>query len=176
MAKMTESLSQKIGQWWASLSEKDRKTLLFALPVVFILVCYLLVFQPIYTRYSVLNERHEKLSETLVWLYDNAALVNRLQNQCSRTRLIDQGSDQVTDYVKNISRRGGATANVRITADQMISVDVERLAGNRAVALVQAFVCHGFSVSDVSIYREEVSNSNVSISLSLSASHLVSVN
>lgn len=173
MSNFISSLSQKVSLWWSSLSGKDRKTLLFALPIVLILILYLLVFQPIYSRYSALEKEHRELSDTLVWLYDNAALVNRLQNQCSRLRLLDQGDDDALSFVKNISRRGGATATVKVDSDQALSVEINQLSGNRAVALVQSYLCHGFSVKDVQLNRNAETDSNVEMSLRLLASSAI---
>lgn len=170
MANPFDSISQKTSLWWSTLAPRDRKTLLLAFPVILLLLLYLLVFQPIYSRYSELGNRHQELSDNLIWLYDNAALVNRMQNQCSRLRLLTQADDTDMDFVKNISRRGGATATVKLETDQSYSIAINSLAGNRAVALVQSYLCHGFSVSDVKINREMATDSNVQMSLSLVAS------
>jgi len=164
------NLADKMNATWMNLSEKDQKTLLIATPVVLILVLYLLVFQPIQSRYQQARAYKSELSDTLVWLYENAALVDRMQNACARQRLIDRDDEDLLDFAKNIGRRAGVKSDIRSANANDLVVNIQTAPGNRALASVQSFVCHGYVVSDLELTRASETATDVNLSFKLSPS------
>lgn len=160
------AMMEKLSSAWGNLSERDQKTIIFATPVVLLLLIYLLVFQPIHTRYTGARDHKQELSESLIWLYENAALVERVQNSCVRQRLVDRGSDDLMSFAKNIGRRSGATADVRLSGTDFV-VSLKKAQGNRAIALIQSYACHGFVVDDLKLTRGSESSAEVDLSFKL---------
>lgn len=172
MSKLME-VTTTIRDTWDKLSEKDQRTLLLAAPVVLVLALYLLVFQPIQSRYQEARLYKTELSNTLVWLYENAALVDRMQNTCTRQRLIEPEGEDVLNFAKNIGRRAGIKPDIRSangSSHSDLMVSISEAPGNRALASVQSFACHGYQVSDLRLTRLSETASDVSLSFRLSPS------
>lgn len=171
MSKVSEMMTG-ITAAWENLSEKDRKTLLFAAPVILFLVLYLLVFQPVQSRYQEARVYKTELSSTLVWLYENTALVERLQNACTRQRLIEPEGEDLLGFAKNIGRRSGVKPDIRPAshASSDLAVTIKKAQGNRALAAVHSFGCHGYLVSDFSLARASETTTEVDLRFTLSPS------
>lgn len=167
------ALIEKLTTAWDTLSERDQKTLLFAAPVVLVLILYLLVFQPILTRYAEARAYKEELAGSLIWLYENAALVERVQNSCARQRLVEPGNDDLVTFAKNISRRSGITVDVRPSNANDLVVNLKNAQGNRAVALIQSYACHGFVVDDLELTRRSEAASDVDVNFKLSPANIL---
>ena len=170
MSNLTEETMATLNNIWGKLSEKDQKTLLFAAPVVLILVLYLLVFQPINSSYQQARLYKTELSDTLVWLYENAPLVERMQNSCARQRLVGRDSEDLLGYAKSISRKAGIKPDIGSSGGRALVVDIKNSPGNRALASVQAFACHGYTVSDLALTRASETATEVDLSFTLSPS------
>ena len=166
------NLLDKIGAAWGRLSERDQKILLMAAPLVVFLLFYLVVFQPIHNRYQQTQAYKTELADTLVWLYENAALVERMQNPCVRQRLVAQDGDNISEYAKKIARRSGVQADIGGNGSDLV-VTIKKAPGNRALAAAQSFVCHGYVLTDLQLIRASETAADVDLSFRLSASSLL---
>lgn len=162
------ALAEKITNWWHGLGESDRRTLFIASPVILVLVLYLLVFQPIISHYLDVKSQRQGLSNSLVWLYENTALVDRMKNQCSRQRLVNRSNDDLLAYAKNIGRRSGTSPELSMSGDR-IQLSIDNASGARALAALQTYMCHGFSLSDLQLERKSADSQNVEVSVQLTA-------
>lgn len=180
--RVKDSLShvtERISSTWSGLEERDRKTLGLAAPVILLLVLYLVVFQPVHSRYSQARHDHQELSDTLLWLYDNAPLIERVQNACSRQRLVvwgDKYGKDIQSYAKDIGRRAGISPDIRAGNSNDLNVQAKNAPGNRALASIQAYACHGFVVSELQLDRPSADSTQVNLSFRLSASNLLRAN
>jgi hypothetical protein len=159
----------KVASWWDSLADSDRRTLKLASPLILVLFLYLVLVQPILGHYLDVKKQRQKLQESLVWMYENASLVTRMQNACSRERPVVRGSDTLSAYVQNIARRASTEINVRVINTRELDVSAEGLAGARALGLVQSFVCAGFEIDNLRIVRNSPEATDVALSARLSA-------
>lgn len=167
------SFKEKCANWWDGLPQRDQKILIFSAPVILLMMVYLLVFQPIQARYTEMRAKNEELSMGLIWLYQSAPLVERMSNQCSRVRLIEQGNDDLQVFAKSIGRRAGAVPELRsINANDLVA-SFSGASGNRILALIQSYVCHGFVVSELELVRPIETSSDVNLSLKLSPSRIL---
>lgn len=159
----------KVAGWWDSLGESDRRTLKMASPVILLLFMYLVLVQPILGHYLEVKKHRQQLQESLVWMYENAALVNRMQNTCSLERPVARGSDSLSGYVQSIGRRASAELNVRVINTHELDITARELVGSRALSLIQSFVCAGFEISDLRVARVSPEATEVEMSARLSA-------
>jgi len=168
-----DQLVIKITNWWESLNDSDRRILKLASPVILVLFLYLILVQPILGHYLDVKKQHQQMQENLVWLYENAALVHRMQNACSRERPQARGSDSLSAFVQDIGRRAGAEINVRVINDRELDIRANAVAGPRALGLVQSYVCAGFEVVDLRVVRATPEAAQVELSARLSATDVV---
>ena len=168
-----KNLGDNMSDFWGNLSDKDRRILTFASPIILILVLYLLVLQPVMSRFNAVKTQHDELSESLVWLYENAALVERMSNQCSRKRLVGRGDTDLSGYVESISQRAGANVEVNLLNSRELDLQVNTVTGARAISLLQSYACHGFSLSQLDMSRQNPTANQVRIDVRLTASGAV---
>ena len=168
-----KQLLEKIVTSWDSLSSSDRRTLKIASPLIMVLFLYLVLIQPVLGHYLDVKKQRQQLQESLVWLYENAALVSRMQNACSTERPVERGNDSLSEYTQNIGRRAGAEVNVRVINTRELDISVESIPGANALGLVQSYVCSGFEVGDLLIERLAPDAAQVEFSARLSASGVI---
>ena len=171
--KALNSVTEKIDSGWDNLAEKDRRTVVLAAPVIVLLTLYLLVFQPVQSRYNETRNYKNELSDSLIWLYENAALVGRLQNACARQRQVERGGDDLRQFASNIGRSAGVSAELRPASDGSLVTTIKGASGNRALASVQLFACNGYMVSDLELKRTDGAGTEVDLSFRLSAPPLL---
>mgnify|MGYP003670417198 CR=1 FL=1 len=168
-----KQLMEKIVAGWDSLSPSDRRTLKIASPLILVLFLYLVLIQPILGYYLDVKKQRQQLQENLVWLYENAALVSRMQNVCSRERPVVRGNDSLAEFAQNIGRRAGAEVNVRVINTREMDISVASMPGGNALGLVQSYVCAGFDVADLLVVRPASDAPQVELRVSLSASGVI---
>lgn len=168
-----EEFVAKITAWWESLSDSDRKILQLSSPVILILFLYLVLLQPVLGHFLDVKRQHQEMQESLVWLYENSALVNRMQNQCLSERPQSRGSNSLSDFVQGIGRRASAEVSVRVINNRDLDISINSIAGARALELVQSFVCSGFEIADLRVARATPEASQVELSARLSATDAI---
>lgn len=168
-----KQLLEKIVATWDSLGPSDRRTLKIASPMILVLFLYLVLVQPILGHYLDVKKQRQDLHESLVWLYENAGLVSRMQNACSRERPVARGNDSLSEFAQNITRRAGAEVNIRVINTREFDVNVASLPGSNALALVQSYVCAGFEVGNLAITRPAPDVAQVELNARLSASAVI---
>ncbi len=168
-----KQLVEKIVAGWDSLGPSDRRTLKIASPLILVLFLYLVLIQPILGHYLDVKKQRQELQENLVWLYENAALVGRMQNACSRERPVVRGNDSLSEFAQNIGRRAGAEVNIRVINTREFDISVASVPGTNALGLVQSYVCAGFEVGDLVVSRPAPDAVQVELSARLSASGVI---
>ncbi|MFX4228004.1 MAG: type II secretion system protein GspM [Porticoccaceae bacterium] len=168
-----DQLVTKITAWWQSLSDSDRRILQLSSPVILILFLYLVLVQPILGHYLDVKKQHREMQESLVWLYENSALVNRMQNQCLRERPQARGNSSLSGFVQDIGRRAGAETSVRVINNRELDISINAVAGTRALELVQSYVCAGFEIAGLRVARETPEAAQVELSARLSATDAI---
>jgi hypothetical protein len=159
----------KAASWWDSLGESDRRTLKLASPVILFLFIYLVLVQPVLSHYLEVKSQRQQLQDSLVWMYENAALVNRMQNACSLERPVARGNDMLSVYVQNIGRRASTEINIRVINTRELDITADGLAGARALGLAQSLICAGFEISNLRVARDSAEAAGVDMSARLSA-------
>ena len=155
MSAQVDRALESLRQWWSGLAAQDQRILRLAAPLVLLMLVYLLVLQPIYRDYAQSRDHHQQLSETLVWLYESAELVNRMQNACTRQRLLPHNSGDLRAYIQDVGRRFGASPQVTGDPSQGFQVSLNGGQGSRVLALFQSYGCHGFSLEQVQLDRQK---------------------
>lgn len=168
-----EELVAKITTWWESLSDSDRKVLKLSSPVILILFFYLVLVQPVLGHFLEVKKQRQEMQESLVWLYENSALVNRMQNQCLRVLPLSRGNGSLSEFVQGIGRRAGVEARVRVINNRDLDISINAVAGARALELVQSYVCAGFEIANLRVVRATPEAAQVELSARLSATDAI---
>ena len=168
-------LLTKLHNGWANLGDRDKSVLFMATPVVLVLVFYILVFQPLVAHYHKTQLYREQLSNSLHWLYENSALIDRMQNHCVRQRLLERTNGDISVFVADISRSFRLPVQLQTADVGNVIVTANNVSGSRAMAVLQAYVCHGFGIEDIQLVRKSEGSAEVDLSVRLSPSAVLPV-
>ena len=91
----------------------------------------------------------------MVWLYDQAPLVSRMQNTCASRVLYVQSSETSQQFIQNIARRSSLSIRAEQTGDDRLRILADDVRGDRWLAFTQTAACHGFSIENFSVTRIE---------------------
>ncbi len=167
-----------VGHWceerWIGLAHRDRRMLGFATPIILMLALYLVLVEPIVARYSEIRAERDRLGEALVWLYEQAELVDRTQNSCRRQRLVRPGRDQdLGAFATSIAKSQGQRPTVRVLGAHSLSVNLENAPGSAVLRLLEAYACHGFTLDQLELVRATPDSPRVIVDVRLAAADFV---
>lgn len=153
-------LGEKMGAWWDERSTQERLIVQIGLPLFLVILFCLLVLMPIIGTYSDQRTEYLEAQSTLEWLYDQAPVVDRLQNACGPRVYSMTGSDTPQTLLENIARR----TSVKVTVAEQVNsgelqVTVPTARGNRLLTFVQVVACNGYEVSGLEITRSALTDS-----------------
>jgi len=147
-------LAEKLGDWWAGLETKERRILQIGLPVILLLAFYLLVFNPVFSVYSERKAEYREAEKTLEWMYEQAPVIDRLQNSCGSRVVTMQGGDTPQTLLESIGSRTSVRVAIKEQASSAgMEVTVATSRGSRFLAFVQAVACNGYEITDLSVTR-----------------------
>lgn len=129
-----------------SLPERDKRVLLFAVPIVLILICYLLVYRPISAYHFDAIQNMESASDDYYWLRAQSPLpksgyCGRLSNDASSRGYFEQQAKK--DGLIVAAAASGVETTITIVSAK----------GAAVLRYINNLACNGYSVNSLNITR-----------------------
>ena len=148
MADWLENLSN----WWHSLSARDQLILKIATPVILLVLVFVLLVEPVMKQYFARKAEYQEARETLDWLYNQAGLISRLQNDCGKGVFYMQPQDDPMYYARSLARRSSVNAEYSDRGESVF-INIKSAVGNRTLKFIQTLACNGYEVDELKIIR-----------------------
>ena len=138
-----------------SLPERDKHVLLMAVPIVFILICYLLVYRPISTYHFEAIQNMEAASDDYYWLRAQSPLAKngycgRLSNEAAGKR-----------YFVQQAKKDGLLISTAVSGTQT-TISIVSAKGAAVLRYINNLACNGYKIDSLNITRVAETNDKVS--------------
>jgi len=129
-----------------NLPERDKRVLLFAIPIVLILVCYLLVYRPINVYHFEAIQNMESASDDYYWLRAQSPLAK--SGYCGR--LSNAASSK--DYFEQQAKRDGLIVATAVSGAQT-TITIVSAKGAAVLRYINNLACNGYKANSLNITR-----------------------
>lgn len=129
-----------------NLPERDKRVLLFAVPIVLILICYLLVYRPISAYHFDAIQNMESASDDYYWLRAQSPLAK--SGYCGR--LSNDASSKA--YVEQQAKKDGLIVSATVSGAQT-TITIVSARGAAVLRYINNLACNGYSVNSLNITR-----------------------
>jgi type II secretory pathway component PulM len=129
-----------------NLSERDKRVLLIAVPIVLILLCYLLIYKPISEYHSAAIQNMEAASDDYYWL--------RAQSPPAKSSYCGRPSSKAGDksYFEQQAKRNGMLIAIAVSGAQT-TITITSAKGAAVLRYINNLTCNGYKVDSVNVTR-----------------------
>jgi type II secretory pathway component PulM len=138
-----------------NLPERDKRVLLMAVPVVFILIGYLLVYRPISTYHFEAIQNMEAASDDYYWLRAQSPLAK--SGYCGR--LSNEASGK--GYFEQQAKRDGLLISAAVSGAQT-TITIVSAKGAAVLRYINNLACNGYKVNSLNVTRAVETDDKVS--------------
>lgn len=100
-------------QWFDGLQSRERLLVMLGGAVLVLLILYLMIWDPMFTRYHTLKKTVAEQQETLAWMQKAAGQIKALQGTASTGSAQGLGGRSLLSVVDQSARSGGLGSSIK---------------------------------------------------------------
>jgi type II secretory pathway component PulM len=136
-----------ISGWFAGLQPRERLIITLGTALLFVAALYMALL-PAMQKNAELEQRYASLSDDLVWLKEQSAVVSRLNNSCSGQAM---QSGKKKEVITRIARRNQIKLFDIDNSESLYSFSVSAPSANRVLQLAYQLTCQGLALENLSV-------------------------
>ncbi|MGB5338968.1 MAG: type II secretion system protein M [Gammaproteobacteria bacterium] len=103
----------KLQQWFEGLQQRERLMVILGAAAFLLLMLYLMIWEPMFSRYHNLKSAVAEQQESLAWMQQSAGQIKALQGSSSRGNAQGLGGRSLLSVVDQSARSGGLGGSIK---------------------------------------------------------------
>jgi type II secretory pathway component PulM len=136
-----------ISGWFAGLQPRERLIITLGTALLFVAALYMALL-PAMQKNAELEQRYVSLSDDLVWLKEQSAVVSRLNSSCSDQLL--QSGEKKEVIIRTVRRNQMKLFGID-NSESLYSFSVSAPSANRVLQLAYQLTCQGLALENLSV-------------------------
>ncbi len=144
--------------WWFGLQASERRTLMIAAPLLFIILIYFAGWEPLQQDITALQKHVTEQRAVKSWMQQSAAEVKQLRGSTSSSQRNGRSLLAVVDQTTKQARLGSSVKRLEPAGSDSVKVMLEEASFDDMMAWLQSLEqSQGLTVATISIDRQAAS-------------------